>query len=74
MKSFKVLILLMSVFVLILVTGCKEAKEAAQGADEIADQVIGKTPIEKKIKLVKLIKYMGQQRNKQIQDEVDKLK
>ena len=71
MKSFKLLILLMSVLALVLVAGCKEA---AKGADEIADQVTGKTPIEKKIKLEKQIKDMGKQRNKEIQDEVDKLK
>ena len=74
MKSFKLLILLMSVLVLVLVVGCKEAKEAAEGADDIADQVTGKAPIEKRNKLRDQIKSIESQTNKKQQEALDKIK
>ena len=71
MKLFKLFILLMSVCLFFLVSGCKEA---AKGADEIADQVTGKTPIEKKIKMEKAIKKMSEENNKKTQEALDKIK
>ena len=63
-------ILLVLVFSL-AVSGCKEA---AEGADQIADEVTGKSQIEKKIKIEKKIEDIKNKQNKNIEDAHNKIK
>ena len=71
MKSFKCIFSLMIFFAIILVSGCSEARE---GADAIADEVTGKSQIEKKIKTEEKIKQMQKDHNKKLQDATDQIK
>ena len=60
--------------VLVFALALSSCKEAADGADQIADEVTGKNKIEKKIEMEKKIEDLKNKQNKNIQDALDKIK
>ena len=59
---------------LIFAMALSSCKEAADGADQIADEVTGKSQIEKKIKVEKQIEDLKNKQNQNIQDALDNIK
>lgn len=69
MKCFKMVVLIVSMAGLFLFVGCKEAVD---GADKIADQATGLTPLKKKKAMEDQLNKINEDHNKKIQEVLNK--
>ena len=69
MKCFKMIVLVVSTAGLILFVGCKEAVD---GADKIADQATGLSPLKKKKAMEDQLRKINEDHNKKIQEALNK--